>query len=178
MSRGSLGHQTERHSTLSAAMDDPAEKFRTRVREQYNFEPEIQEFESGSTPTAAKAATALGCPVDQVVASIVCTVDDAVVLALTSGANQVDFEALARIHGGSTASLAAPETVREVTGYPVGGVPPLGHDQELPTYMDESLCAFETIYPAGGSAERLFSIDPDRLIDLADATVAGIGTPK
>lgn len=159
-------------------MDQPGETFLERVATRHDFEPDIREFEPGATPTAADAAAALDCPPAQVVASIVCQIDGDVVVALTSGANRVDLAALARVHGGETATLADPETVTAATGYSVGGVPPFGHDRQLPTYLDETLCSFEIVYPAAGTAARLFPIGPDRLVELASAQVASFAVPE
>lgn len=156
--------------------DDPGAAFERRAREEYGFEPEVSVFEPGTTATVETAAAKLGCEPGRIVASIVCTVDDSVVVALVGGDRQVDMDQLAAVHGGAQASLADPETVERTTGYPVGGVPPLGHDADLPTYLDERVLKHDSVYPAAGTAERLFEIDPQRLLDLTNATVAGFTT--
>jgi Cys-tRNA(Pro) deacylase len=150
------------------------ERFVRRVRERHGFEPDVLEFEPGSTPTAATAAEQIGCPVDQIVTSIACEVDDRVVLVLISGADRIDMDRLADLLDAETAALADPDTVEAATGYPVGGVPPLGHPSPLPTYIDEGLLEKDAVYPAGGTAERVFEIAPTRLRDLTDATVVNL----
>lgn len=157
-------------------LEDPGAAFERRARERYGFEPNVSVFEPGATATVETAAAELGCDPARIVASIVCTVDDSVVVALVGGDRQVDMDQLAAVHGGREASLANPETVESSTGYPVGGVPPLGHDTDLPTYLDERVLRYATVYPAAGTAERLFEIDPTQLRDLTDATVAAFTT--
>ena len=69
--------------------------------------------------------------------------------------------------------LGAEETL-EITGHPVGGVCPFGLRSALPVYLDVSLKAFDTVYPAGGSlntsvevaTERLFELVAERWVDL------------
>ena len=69
--------------------------------------------------------------------------------------------------------LGADETL-ELTGHPVGGVCPFGLKNPLPVYLDVSLRAFDTVYPAGGSlntsveiaTERLFELVAERWVDL------------
>jgi Cys-tRNA(Pro) deacylase len=157
-------------------LDDPGADFERRAREEYGFEPDVSVFEPGTTATVETAAAKLGCDPARIVASIVCSVDGDVVVALVGGDRQVDMDRLASVHGRGQASLADPETVETTTGYPVGGVPPLGHDVDLPTYLDERVLQYDSVYPAAGTAERLFEIDPQRLLDLTDATVAGFTT--
>lgn len=156
--------------------DDPGSTFVRRVGERHGLDLDVSTFEPGTTATVETAASQLGCDPSRIVASIVCTVDDDVVVALVSGDRQVDMELLAAVHGGQGASLAPPDLVESTTGYPVGGVPPFGHDEQLPTYLDERALAHDTVFPAAGTAERLFEIDPEQLLSLSKATVADVTT--
>jgi Cys-tRNA(Pro) deacylase len=156
--------------------DDPGGTFVQRVAERHGLDLDVSTFEPGTTATVETAAAQLDCDPSRIVASIVCTVDDAVVVALVSGDRQVDMDRLAAVHGGKSASLAPPDLVASRTGYPVGGVPPFGHDEQLPTYLDERTLDHVTVFPAAGTAERLFEIDPERLLSLSDATVADVTT--
>ncbi len=150
-------------------MHPRAEQFRDRVREQLDVEIDPREFPEG-TKTAADAAEAIGCDVAQIASSIVFVAGDGdPVVVVTSGANRVDESALASHLGASTARTADPEEVREATGYAIGGVPPFAHHGEVPTYMDETLLAFEEVWAAAGTPEAVFPIDPGRLRVLAGA---------
>jgi len=151
-----------------------AEQFRERVRETLGVAIEPREFPEG-TKTAADAAAAIGCDVAQIASSIVFVVGDGdgddgdPVVVVTSGANRVDESVLAGHLGATTARTADPETVREATGYAIGGVPPFAHHGDVPTYMDETLLEHGEVWAAAGTPEAVFPIDPERLRELADA---------
>ena len=77
--------------------------------------------------TAADAAAAIGVDVGQIVKSLIFAVDGDVVVAFVSGANQLDEQKLAAAAGGERCARVDADTVRAVTGFPIGGVPPFGH---------------------------------------------------
>jgi prolyl-tRNA editing enzyme YbaK/EbsC (Cys-tRNA(Pro) deacylase) len=79
------------------------------------------------TKTAQDAAAAIGVSVGQIVKSLVFAVDGEIVMAYVSGANQLDEKKLAAAAGGTKCSRVDADTVREATGFPIGGVPPFGH---------------------------------------------------
>lgn len=122
-----------------------------------------------STRTAAEAAAALGCEVGQIVKSLVfMDTDDRPLLVLAAGDRRVDPEWVAAAHGAAVA-LGDAAFVRAVTGYAIGGVPPLGHTQDLPTLMDVSLQRWHTVWASAGTPHDVFSTTVD---DLARATGA------
>ncbi len=149
-------------------MHPRAEQFRDRVRAELDVEIAPEEFPEG-TKTAADAAAAIGCDVAQIASSIVFVVGDRTVVVVTSGANRVDEAALAAHLGEESARTASPEEVREATGYAIGGVPPFAHHSPVPTYVDETLLTYETVWAAAGTPAAVFPIDPERLRALADA---------
>jgi Cys-tRNA(Pro) deacylase len=135
---------------------------------------EPREFPEG-TRTADDAARAIGVEVGQIVKSLVFLVGDRAVLALVSGANQLDERVLATLAGGDgKARRADADAVRAATGFPIGGVPPFGHPTALPTFIDEDLLRFETVWAAAGTPRHNFGIRPDDLLAVTGATVAGL----
>lgn len=126
-----------------------------------------------STHTAQQAADAIGCPVAAIVKSLLFRAGDGFVLVLASGPNRVDTDLVAALVGAPVA-MADAKTVKSVTGYSIGGVPPLAHATELPTIVDESLLELDEVWAAAGSANSVFPISPARLVDLASATVARV----
>jgi prolyl-tRNA editing enzyme YbaK/EbsC (Cys-tRNA(Pro) deacylase) len=62
--------------------------------------------------------------------------------------------------------MLGPEETLNVTGHPVGGVCPFGLNSPLPIYLDESLKAFDVVYPAGGSLNTSVEVETERLFDL------------
>ncbi len=126
--------------------------------------------------TAEDAASAVGCTVDQIVKSMIFAADGErgpeLVLALTSGANQVDAEALAAVAGVDRCGRADPEAVRAATGYAIGGVPPFAHRTALRTWIDPHLLTFGEVWAAAGTPRHVFAISPEALVDLTGAEPA------
>jgi prolyl-tRNA editing enzyme YbaK/EbsC (Cys-tRNA(Pro) deacylase) len=112
---------------------------------------------SDSARTAALAAAALGVQVGQIVKSLVFVRDGEPVMVLCAGDRRVDADRL-------RLAPAPADLVREVTGFSIGGVPPLGHDRELPTTVDESLRRFDVVWAAAGTPHDVFKVGTDELI--------------
>ncbi len=134
---------------------------------------DVTEYPDG-TRTAQDAAAAVGGLVDQIVKSMIFAVDiePGLVLALTSGANKVNGDALAELAGAGACGRADVDAVREATGYAIGGVPPFGHASELPTWIDPHLMDFDEVWAAAGTPRHVFPIAPGALVELTGATVA------
>lgn len=125
---------------------------------------------SESTHTAQEAADAVGAPVEAIVKSLVFLADGEPLLVLASGPNRVNVEALGdRL--GVRLEKADANTVKEATGYSIGGVPPFGHDKTLRCVMDRDFFALTEVWAAAGSAQAVFSITPQRLQELSGAVV-------
>ncbi|MBV6659050.1 MAG: YbaK/EbsC family protein [Devosiaceae bacterium] len=124
-----------------------------------------------STRTAEDAANACGCSVAQIVKSLIFT-DEArggLVLVLVSGAHNADLEHLANVHG-LKLGRADGRTVRDETGFAIGGVAPIGHLRPLPVYMDDALLTFDTVWAAAGRPDSVFAVAPHALAEAANAT--------
>jgi prolyl-tRNA editing enzyme YbaK/EbsC (Cys-tRNA(Pro) deacylase) len=126
---------------------------------------------SDSARTAALAASALGVEVGQIVKSLVFLRADEPVLVLCAGDRRVDAERLGL-------EPAPADRVRAVTGFSIGGVPPLGHDAPLATTVDESLRRFDFVWAAAGTPHDVFGIDTESLIAaIPGAVVTAVGAP-
>ena len=112
---------------------------------------------SDSARTAPLAAAALGVEVGQIVKSLVFTHDDEPMMVLCAGDRRVDSDRLGL-------SAASADHVREVTGFSIGGIPPLGHDIELETIVDGSLRRFEVVWAAAGTPHDVFAVRTEALI--------------
>jgi Cys-tRNA(Pro) deacylase len=133
---------------------------------------EVTEF-SESTRTAAEAASAIGTAVGQIAKSLVFMAKDEPVLVIASGANRVDMEKMNRLLGTRITRPDA-ETVRRVTGFSIGGVPPVGHAKRLRTFVDEDLLSFPVVYAAAGTPNAVFAVSPRDLIRITEAEVVHI----
>ena len=152
---------------------DALERFLERARD-LGLDLEVREFPAG-TRTAADAAQAIGCDVAQIVKSLVFVADDGPVLALTSGANRVDEEALADALGATAVRKADAQEVRDATGYAIGGTPPFGHDTAIRIICDDDLLQYDQVWAAAGTASSVFALDTDTLLASTGATVAPFG---
>lgn len=137
------------------------------------LEIEVREFPEG-TRTAQDAANAIGVSAGQIVKSLVFLADGAPVVCLVSGANRVDAGRLAQSIDASRIHRADADTVREVTGFAVGGVPPFGHANDLPVYCDRDLLAYDVIWAAAGTPTAVFSAQPQTLVDACQAQVVDL----
>ena len=132
----------------------------------------VTEF-SESTRTATEAAAAVGTTVGQIAKSLVFMVGDEAVLVIASGANRVDMEKMNRLLG---KKIIKPDagTVRRVTGFSIGGVPPVGHSTRLKTIADEDLLNFPMVYVAAGTPNAVFAVSPRDLVRITEAEVVNI----
>jgi Cys-tRNA(Pro) deacylase len=126
------------------------------------------------TKTAADAAAAIGVEVGQIVKSLIFAVDGEVVLAYVSGANQLDERKLAAAAGGDHCTRVDADTVRTVTGYPIGGVPPFGHATPLRVFVDPDLLTHDEVWAAAGTWNDVFGITPDDLVSASGGTVVDL----
>lgn len=126
----------------------------------------------GETRTAEQAAAAAGCGLNQIVKSILFQGESGrLCLFLTAGGNQVDA-ARASALAGEPLGRADGRTVREVTGFAIGGVAPLGHLTPLPVWMDPTLLGFAQVWAAAGTPRHIFAIAPAELLALSGAVIA------
>lgn len=147
-----------------------------RVRlflEQHGLGQGVFEFEQ-STKTAQMAADAMGCELGQIVKSLVVVVDGTPVLALVAGDRRGDFDAIAEQVGGSKARMADADTVRQATGYAIGGVSPFDLPADLTVLVDDSLDRFDTVYPAAGTPSSMVRMSRTDLMRIVGGSVARI----
>ncbi len=134
------------------------------------FVLEIVEYPDG-TRSALDAAAAVGCDVAQIVKSMIFSSSNGLVLALTSGAFQVDTDKLAHVVGVDSCGRANAEEVRATTGFAIGGVAPFGHLSPITAVMDRHLFSFERVWAAAGTPRHVFPVEPARLQTIAGAAV-------
>ena len=123
------------------------------------------------TKTAADAAAAIGVSVGQIVKSLVFAVDGEIVMAYVSGSNQLDEKKLAAAAGGSKCSRVDADAVRAATGYPIGGVPPLGLATQLRIFIDPDLLQYDEVWAAAGTWNDVFPISPSDLVSASHGVV-------
>lgn len=132
----------------------------------------ITAFPDG-TRTAADAAAAIGCSVAQIAKSIVFRSGDQAVVVITSGANRVDKRRAADAVGLKLAP-AGPDFVLAATGFPAGGVSPLGLLGAPLLLLDRDLLALDTVWAAAGSPHHVFATTAERLLAMTGASVTAV----
>ena len=128
-----------------------------------------------STRTAQEAADRAGCELGQIVKSLIFQGNDSgkPILVLTSGANRVDEK---RIHEYAREGIgrANADFVRAVTGYAIGGVPPVGHVQRMDTYIDEDFLQYPTVWAAAGTPNAIFELKTEDLQKMTNGKVVRV----
>ena len=128
-----------------------------------------------STRTAQEAADRAGCELGQIVKSLIFKGKDShkPILVLTSGANRVDEKRITE-YAGEHIVRADADFVRAVTGFAIGGVPPIGHAQKMETYLDEDFLHYPTIWAAAGTPNAIFELKTDDLQTMTGGRVARV----
>jgi prolyl-tRNA editing enzyme YbaK/EbsC (Cys-tRNA(Pro) deacylase) len=146
-----------------------AQKLQQRLHER-GLDVEVRVLPD-STRTAVDAAAACGCELGQIVKSLVFVVDGEPTMVLCAGDRRVATASL-----GADVRSATADEARAATGFSIGGVPPLGHERELPTVVDASLRRFERVWCAAGTPHAVFEANLDALLAaLPDAEVREVG---
>lgn len=129
--------------------------------------------------TAQDAADAIGVEVGQIVKSLIFGVatgsdEPELVMAYVSGSNLLDEKKLAAAAGAKKCKRVDADAVRASTGYPIGGVPPFGHDNELRIFIDPDLLQYDEVWAAAGTWNDVFPIAPDALVASSGGAIADI----
>jgi Cys-tRNA(Pro)/Cys-tRNA(Cys) deacylase len=129
-------------------------------------------------PSAAsygtEAADVLGLDPRRVLKTLLASVDGRLTVAIVPVAGQLDLKALAAAVGGKRATMADPADAERATGYVVGGISPLGQRRRLPTTVDESALAWDTILVSAGRRGLQIELAPADLVQLTSAGVAAV----
>jgi prolyl-tRNA editing enzyme YbaK/EbsC (Cys-tRNA(Pro) deacylase) len=118
----------------------------------------------GSTRTAADAASAVGCRVEQIAKSIIFQgrTSKKPVMVIASGSNRVSEKKLRDLIS-EPVKKADADFVRLHTGFAIGGVPPVGHANTMDIYLDEDLMRYTEIWAAAGTPHAVFKLTPQEL---------------
>lgn len=132
-----------------------------------------------STHTAEEAAAAVGAELGQIVKSLVFVAPSdegglEPIVCLVSGPNRVDLARLAAVTGERDVRRATAREATELTGFVIGGIPPIGHSRPVRVVMDPDLGRFPTVWAAAGTPTAVFPVPPATLRTLANAVVAPI----
>lgn len=161
---------------MVAAWPEPVERVSSFLRES-GAEARIQEFPDG-TPTAAEAAAAVGCGLEQIVKSLVFVCDERPVVVLVPGDRRGDSEKIARAAGAAAARVAKPRDVEEATGFAPGAVAPFPLPKVNLVLMDRELLQHPLVWAGAGSHRHILGIAPQELARLARARPMDVVTEQ
>jgi Cys-tRNA(Pro) deacylase len=136
---------------------------------------ELTEFEA-TTHTAQDAANAVGCELGQIVKTLFFLAEGRATMALVAGDRQVDTALLAQLLGVGRKRLkmGSPDEVLQYTGYPVGGVAPVGSLNPCDIVVDESLQRFESIWAAAGNGNTVFQVETSAMVKATNGQWAAV----
>ena len=128
------------------------------------------------TPTVQAAAAAVNAPPEAIIKSLIFLADGRPHLVIANGPNRVERGKLSAHWRVSKKriKMASPEKVLELTGYPVGTVPPFGHRTPLPALMDPAVMEQDVVYAGGGGREALLRLRPQELLRVLEPELVSV----
>ena len=127
-----------------------------------------------SARTANEAASSLGCEVGAIVKSLLFKTENNFVLCLIAGDKRASLNSIKKSLKIKDASMASAEDVKNITGYTIGGVSPVGHLKKIEILIDKSLSRFNSLYAAAGHPNCVFKIDFTNLQKITNGHIEEI----
>lgn len=152
---------------MNKPLTGSAKKVQDFLKDQ-GFSSSVKEL-PGSTRTAQEAALAIGCEIAQIAKSLIFMdkTSGNPILVIASGINQVDIKKIESSTGLHLVK-ADGKFVKERVGFAIGGVPPVGHNEKIETFLDPTLKNYEWIYAAAGTPFAVFRLNSHELQKMTD----------
>ena len=151
---------------------EPVKRAEKSIKE-YDSEMSVIVLDS-SAKTAIEAASSLGCEVGAIVKSLLFKTENTFTLFLVSGDKKASLNKIKKTLNIKDASMASPDDVKNVTGYTIGGVSPVGHLNKIEIFIDHSLARFENLYAAAGHPNCVFKTNFDDLQKITNGFIKDI----
>ena len=151
---------------------EPVKRAEKSIKE-YNNEMSVIVLDS-SAKTAIEAASSLGCEVGAIVKSLLFKTENTFTLFLVSGDKKASLNKIKKTLNVKDASMASPDDVKNITGYTIGGVSPVGHLNKIEIFIDHSLARFENLYAAAGHPNCVFKTNFDDLQKITNGFIKDI----
>ena len=151
---------------------EPVKRAEKSIKE-YNSEMSVIVLDS-SAKTAIEAASSLGCEVGAIVKSLLFKTENTFTLFLVSGDKKASLNKIKKTLNIKDASMASPDDVKNITGYTIGGVSPVGHLNKIEIFIDNSLARFENLYAAAGHPNCVFETNFDDLQKITNGFIKDI----
>ena len=151
---------------------EPVKRAEKSIKE-YNNEMSVIVLDN-SAKTAIEAASSLGCEVGAIVKSLLFKTGNTFTLFLVSGDKKASLNKIKKTLNIKDASMASPDDVKNITGYTIGGVSPVGHLNKIEIFIDHSLARFENLYAAAGHPNCVFKTNFDDLKKITNGFIKDI----
>ena len=151
---------------------EPVKRAEKSIKE-YNNEMSVIVLDN-SAKTAIEAASSLGCEVGAIVKSLLFKTENNFTLFLVSGDKKASLNKIKKTLNIKDASMASPDDVKNITGYTIGGVSPVGHLNKIEIFIDHSLARFENLYAAAGHPNCVFKTNFDDLQKITNGFIKDI----
>jgi len=151
---------------------EPVKRAEKSIKE-YNSDMSVIVLDS-SAKTAIEAASSLGCEVGAIVKSLLFKTENTFTLFLVSGDKKASLNKIKKTLNIKDASMASPDEVKNITGYTIGGVSPVGHLNKIEIFIDHSLARFENLYAAAGHPNCVFKTNFDDLQKITNGFIKDI----
>ena len=127
-----------------------------------------------SARTAIEAASSLGCEVGAIVKSLLFKTENSFTLCLVAGDRKASIIKIKKTLNIKDVSMASADEVKDVTGFTIGGVSPVGHLNKIDIFIDNSLKRFESLYAAAGHPNCVFKLDFINLQKITNGSIKEI----
>ena len=127
-----------------------------------------------SARTAQDAANSLDTAVGSIIKSLFLRTKNSFLLCLVAGDRRCSLNKIKKILGEKDVSMGNADQVKEITGFTIGGVSPVGHVNPLKIYIDQSLLRFTNIFGAAGHPNCVFKINFEDLQKITNGEVKDI----
>ena len=127
-----------------------------------------------SARTAEEAASSLSCEVGAIVKSLLFKTENTFTLCLIAGDKKASLNKIKKTLNIKDASMASADEVKNVTGYTIGGVSPVGHLNKVDIFIDNSLERFTSLFAAAGHPNCVFKIDFIRIQKITNGKIENI----
>jgi len=157
---------------MSFLTKEPVQRAEKYLKE-FDTNLEVISLET-SARTAAEAASSLKCEVGAIVKSLLFSADDKFILCLVSGDKKASLNKLKKNLNINNMEMAKAEDVKQITGYTIGGVSPVGHLKKVNIYIDKNLDRFNDLYAAAGHPNCVFKISFINLVQITNGSILDI----
>ena len=151
---------------------EPVKRVEKLIKE---FDPEMNIITlESSARTAIEAAASLGCETGAIIKSLLFKTDNTFTLFLVSGDKKASLNKIKKTLNIKDVSMASADEVKDITGYTIGGVSPIGHLNKIKIYIDNSLDRFKNLYAAAGHPNCVFKTNFQDLQKITNGSVKDI----